>query len=73
MANWRGTWDSGTAYVFDDSVAYGASLWYCAASSSTGQAPGSGADWAAMETYIGTAAGSTVSEGFGHAFAPTQI
>ncbi len=41
---WRGAWDTATAYVALDGVAYNGSS-YIAVSASTGEAPGSGAAW----------------------------
>lgn len=52
MANWRGAWDSGTAYAAGDSVSYGGVSYYCV-TANTGQAPGTGADWALLDTFKG--------------------
>src|ERR1035438_10345142 len=52
MANWRGTWASGTAYIADDSVTYGGVTYYCV-TANTGQTPGTGADWALQDVFKG--------------------
>ena len=52
MANWRGTWDSGTAYAAGDSVSYSGVSYYCA-TANTGHTPGTDADWAVMDSFTG--------------------
>jgi hypothetical protein len=55
MANWRGTWGSGTAYAADDSVTYGGAPYYCV-TANTGHTPGTDADWAVMDSFTGPGA-----------------
>jgi hypothetical protein len=69
MANWRGAWDSGTAYAAGDSAAYGGSQWYCV-TASTGQAPGTGADWAPQNTFTGDVGAPS---GGSAAYSPLEI
>jgi hypothetical protein len=71
MANWRGSWDSGTAYAIDDSVTYSGTFWLCV-TAVTGQAPGASADWVPEDTYTGVlGAGGTAV--FAPALLPVQI
>ena len=74
MANWRGNWDSGTAYGVDDSVAYGGVFYVCTAPN-TGQAPGSDVDWDPMDTFTGAGEPGEPGSGEGAstAFAPVRI
>ena len=59
MANWRGTWASGTAYIADDSVTYGGVTYYCV-TANTGQTPGTGADWGLMDSFTGPGAATSI-------------
>ena len=56
MANWRGAWASGTAYIAGDSVSYGGTSYYCV-TACTGQVPSSSGDWALQDSFEGPAAG----------------
>jgi hypothetical protein len=56
MANWRGAWSSGTAYIADDSVSYSGAEYFCV-TACTGQTPSSSADWALQDSFEGAAAG----------------
>ena len=38
MANWRGAWASGTAYIAGDSVSYGGTSYYCVTACKIGRA-----------------------------------
>src|ERR1039457_3456452 len=59
MANWRGTWASGTAYIADDSVTYGGVTYFCV-TANTGQTPGTGADWALLNSFPGPGAAHSI-------------
>src|ERR1035441_7795805 len=59
MANWRGTWASGTAYIADDSVTYGGVTYFCV-TANTGQTPGTGADWALLNSFTGPGAANSI-------------
>src|ERR1039458_7292493 len=59
MANWRGTWASGTAYAADDSVTYGGVTYFCV-TANTGQTPGTGADWALQDVFKGTGTAAVI-------------
>src|ERR1039457_5922527 len=59
MANWRGTWGSGTAYIADDSVTYGGVTYFCV-TANTGQTPGTGADWALLNSFTGPGAANSI-------------
>src|ERR1039458_7174538 len=59
MANWRGTWASGTAYAADDSVTYGGVTYFCV-TANTGQTPGTGADWALQDVFKGPGSASVI-------------
>lgn len=75
MANWRGTWASGTAYAAGDAVSYGGASYYCA-TANTGQAPGTGADWALEDIYTGPPAaggGGVTAEAAARAAADAAI
>ena len=56
MANWRGAWASGTAYIAGDSVSYSGTSYYCV-TACTGQVPSSSGDWAAQDSFEGPATG----------------
>jgi hypothetical protein len=58
MANWRGAWASGTAYLPDDSVTYGGAEYYCV-TACTGQTPGVSANWALQNSFEGPATGGS--------------
>jgi len=70
VANWRGTWDSGTAYGVDDSVTYGGTFYVCT-TANTGQTPGTGVDWVTADTFTGGTDGT--ASGTSSAFAPVRI
>src|ERR1039457_533672 len=59
MANWRGTWASGTAYIVDDAITYGGVTYYCV-TANTGQTPGTGADWALQDVFKGTGTAAVI-------------
>src|ERR1035441_1975490 len=59
MANWRGTWGSGTAYIADDSVTYSGVTYFCV-TANTGQTPGTGADWALQDVFKGPGSASVI-------------
>lgn len=62
MANWRGAWGGGTAYLAGDSVSYGGTEYYCV-TACTGQVPSLSVDWALQNTFEGPASGSGVTAG----------
>ena len=59
MANWRGTWASGTAYIADDSVTYSGVTYFCV-TANTGQTPGTGSDWALQDVFKGTGTAAVI-------------
>src|ERR1019366_5490660 len=59
MANWRGTWNSGIAYIADDSVTDGGVTYFCV-TANTGQTPGTGADWALQDVFKGTGTAAVI-------------
>src|ERR1039457_6506159 len=59
MANWRGTWASGTAYIADDSVTYSGVTYFCV-TANTGHTPGSDGDWALLNSFTGPGAANSI-------------
>src|ERR1039457_1328878 len=59
MANWRGPWASGTAYIADDSVTYSGVTYFCV-TANTGHTPGSDGDWALQDVFKGTGTAAVI-------------
>jgi hypothetical protein len=65
MANWRGTYDSGSIYAPGDETGYAGTVWLCIATA-TGQVPVPGTYWTPLAVQDGPSS-------YGSTYAPVQI